>query len=193
MRGTRILFFIIIMFYLFLSIGQNVTSTENFIAYKFPQQADSLLVLQIDSFNQEFVQNAYIVLDLRLSYFITSERKSFDSIISPYYIVNDQKEYYNCVISLHLSENLNSDTTLGGMLAKNTNCYYVSLNRKYKIPIIFSEDDIIRSQFKQYKYSLYYSSGFPLIYIYLMGDKLISSYHLWSVSDAISYFKYKRH
>ncbi|MEI6346498.1 MAG: hypothetical protein WCP69_01005 [Bacteroidota bacterium] len=172
---------------LFFASAQNETSTENFIAYKFPQQVDSLLVLTMDSFNQEFVQNAYIVIDLGQSYFIISKREKFDSIISPHYIVNDKKKYYDCITSLHLSRNLKLDTSLGGTLAKNTNCYFVSLSRKYKIPIIFSEDEILRrNQYKQYELTLFEDSGFHLLYIYLMGDEIISNYRDWSVFDVLN-------
>lgn len=158
MQYVRIVKIVAVLLFPILTIAQNVKSTEDFIAYKFPVQADSLLTKILDSASVEQINGMLIYLDLRNSK----------------YIVNGTDLCYNCFIELSCIYDLKKQMGYGAFLTKNTNHYYVSMNKKYKIPIIFVEDDVFI--FDRIKYPSLSSSttGKTIVQLSLMNDTVIS-------------------
>lgn len=114
-----------LFFLIFISLSvfsQGNSSNKDFIEYKFPTQVDSIITVKLDSLNIEIIKEN-IVIDF-----------NFNCI--------DSHTNYDEVFSLIYLENYRNDTVhFYHYLAKNSNRYYVSSNRKYKIPIVLSDAD----------------------------------------------------
>ncbi len=111
--------------------AQNATSTDNFIVYKFTREVDSLFVSKLDLFNQTTIDSS-LVIDIFINDRIPDNYYDNDNPIYYSYrlvdIGNYKKiyKYYNDYFQY---------------LAKNTNRFYVSYNKKYKIPVVFTNYD----------------------------------------------------
>lgn len=113
---------------------------ENFIPYKFSEQVDSILVKKLDSITEKTVEKSLIIDVLW-----TSES------VKDYYLKTRYEHYTS--IRLLFIDNYRTikDKSYLSYLARNTSRYYVSLNHKYTIPIIFSHSDE-RFQFDDVSY-----------------------------------------
>ncbi len=151
---------LLLMFSTIIFAQDTITIKENFIAYKFPKQADSLFVLKLDSLKQDII-NEHLV--------ITMSAYSEDSTLGfvGHYI-------YNYSISLNYLENKKEDTTnFCSYLYRNTNHYYISKNQKYKIPIIFWFDNYYGHDYIKFPHQLEYYMGFLFLELYVKDNNVL--------------------
>ncbi len=154
MPSVQIAKILVIILFPILSVSQNVSSVNGFIAYKYPYQVDSLLTKVLDSTSVDQLKRVMIYMDLRKSYFVR----------------HGKDVEYDCRIRLLYVKDLNEQMNYLDFLLSNTNHFYVSLNKKYKIPIIFNEDYVYIQDGNAYKTSYLGSS---IINFTLMNDSII--------------------
>lgn len=116
----------------------NNENSKRIIPYKFSEKADSLLVLKLDSICENQIKE-HLIIDVIYTH------ESFKD----YYLRNRYEAYISIRILCVLNYRANEKKCYLSYLARNTSRYYVSNNRKYSIPVIFSQTDE-RFQFDNY-------------------------------------------
>jgi hypothetical protein len=106
------------------SIDEKLILNLDYIVYRFPSIVDSLLISKLDSIDEELVNSNNLVIDI-----YTNNEK-----IEDYHPYNHLYGLSFRLISIQRSK---KEVNYIRYLAENSNRYYVSSNKRYKIPVIY--------------------------------------------------------